>query len=379
MSVSSLASNQTVAVLQYSELIASGWDLGRVSRELILRHAESAGFRPLPDLGKRIEAGQWIEPGRDYLSSDRQSQELGFVKKSAAYSQSGFLNDDYHLLFLDNRGRAYTNLGLDEKVVFDGALSAFRVKSKEALLWTWGWLNSQNPSPWQENLEAISHPHVIDIAGHRDVLVPDVPKFPDHLLAELTSLALLVNSDVTIEEEERSTYRSTRLVPGSPWQLRQYERPTSVDTNKLLGAMVSSVLVGRSPKSEVQSGLASTGGKWLLSGKVSNFQIRNSDPVVIGPGSVVTPSIGTTSRARITDQEMALANGHYALIPSSDGDPEAISDFLNSRHAQQQRLQVVQSGIIPRLTKKDLLHFVFFESTNVRSKLHKLVSGVLDK
>ena len=375
--MSSLASDQTVAAFQHSELIASAWDLGRVSRELIMKQAESAGFRPLPDLGKRIEAGQWIEPGHNFFSSDRQSQELAFVEKSAAHSQSGFLNDDYHLLFLDNRGRAYTNLGLDEKVVFDGALSAFRVKSKEALLWTWGWLNSQNPSPWQENLEAISHPHVIDIAGHRDVLVPDVPKFPDHLLAELTSLALLVNSDVTIEEEERSTYRSTRLVPGSPWQLRQYERPTSVDTNKLLGAMVSSVLVGRSPKSEVQSGLASTGGKWLLSGKVSNFQIPESNPVVIGPGSVVTPSIGTTSRARITDQEMALANGHYALIPNTDVNPEAISDFLNSRHAQQQRLQEVQSGIIPRLTKRDLLNFEYVESKDVRSSLKVLVSRLV--
>ena len=97
------------------------------------------------------------------------------------------------------------------------------------------------------------------------------------------------------------------------------------------------------------------------------------------PGDVITPSIGLSSVARIAEQEMALATGHFALVPNSDQDAEAISDFLNSRHAQQQRLQAVQSGIIPRLSKKDLLDFEFVESPNIRSRLHKFFLGMVEQ
>lgn len=376
--MNSLASDQTVTAIQHSELISSVWDLGRISRDQVLKAASSEGFNLLTNHGQRIKPDQWIESGKYSLSSERQTQELAFVKKLSVHAQSCFLNEDNYLLFIDSRGTAYTNLGLDATVAFDGALEALRMDSVETLLLAWVWLNAQALSPWQEILDATSRSQILDTSRHSGALVPDLPEFSEHLLAELTALAQLVNSDLILEENEKSTHRFMKFKPGTAWHLRDYSRAANSDSKNLLSSKVSSVLVGTSAKSEAKAGLPSTGEKWLLTGRVNSFQDQNGKPVIVSPGNVVTPSIGTTSRARIADQEMALARGHYALIPNADVNPEEVADFLNSRHAQRQRSEAAQSGIIPRLSKKDLLNFEFFESTNVRSQLDKLALGWLD-
>lgn len=370
----SLASDQTVAAIRYTELPTSAWDLARVSRELVLKSAGSAGFISLAHLGQDLYPDRWIESGDHLLTSEKQSLELAFVRTSAGHDQKVFSNEDAYLLFLDNRGRAYTNIGLDRDVAFDSALRAFRMNSAEALLVAWAWINSQSLSPWQEILEAVSRFRKIDYKADKDVLVPEPSKMSQESIADVKTLAKMVNSEFIIEEQERSTYRCTNLKPGSAWLLREYESSTNGGSNKVLGSMVSSVLTGRPQKFEANEGLPSTAEKWLLIGKVSKYQRGNGASVLVSAGSVVTPSIGATSRARIVDQEMALANGHFALIPNPDVEPEALADFLNSRSAQKQRLRAVQSGIIPRLKKKDLLKFEFSEVTNVRSRLKKLIS-----
>lgn len=370
----SLASDQTVAAIQYAELLSSAWDIVGVSRELALNGARRAGFIPLAHLGQSLEPDCWIQSGDYYLTIERESQELALVKSSAGHPQKVFSNENAYMLLLDKRGRAYTNIGLDLNVSFDSAFLAFRMDSADALMVAWAWINSQSLEHWQEILETVSRFRKIDNKAHRDVLVPEPSKMPQELVAEVKTLAKIVNSDVILEEQERSAYRCTNLKPGSVWFLREYESFTNGGSNKVLGSMIRSVLTGRTQKFETNEGLPSTAEKWLLTGKVSKYERGNGASVLVSAGSVVTSSIGTISRARVVDQEMALANGHFALIPNSDVDPDALADFLNSRSAQKQRLRAVQSGVIPRLNKKDLLKFEFYEVTNVRSRLRKLVS-----
>jgi hypothetical protein len=346
----------------------------------VLNAAANAGLKPISDMGDPIEPCVALDEENIVLSMQRQGSELAFVRKASLNGRTAFRNSDEHLLFLDRRGRAYSNLGLVPSELFDGALSAFRMDSVESLLWAWAWVNSQVNSPWQDALEKVLRTQNLRTYRKIDLLVPESPKLSNRQRDELARLAQLVNSDIVSEQADSSNYRVTKLKPGSDWPLREYSKPSDGEPKIRLGSMVGSVSIGNSSKSASQVGLPSTGGSWLSTGKPSNFQdTKSAKKVIANPGDVITPSIGLSSVARIADQEMALATGHFALVPNSDQDAEAISDFLNSKNAQQQRLQAVQSGIIPRLGKKDLLDFEFVESPNIRSRLHKFFLGMVEQ
>jgi hypothetical protein len=378
--VTFLSSDLTIAITKNSELISSDWDPGRLSRDLVLKAAAIAGFRPITDLGQPMEPNFAIQPENFFLSMSRNSSELAFVKKASVYGQSAFCNLGDYLLFLDKRGRAYTNFSLGTTEVFDGALLALRMESADSLLWSWAWLNARTHCPWQEALETVSRSQISGNTSAIRLLIPEPPRLPGLLQEELRGLARLANSDIISEDRSGSAFRVIELKPGSDWYLREFSKPPGNGTSRLLGSMVSSVLLGKSSKSEAQVGIPLTSGKWLLSGTPSEFQDTvQTNQVLVNPGDVVTPSMGLNSQARVADQAMYLANGHYVLAPHSGVDPERISDFLNSRNAQHQRMQAVQSGIIPRLRKKDLLNFEFVESINVRSRLQILLSGMLSK
>jgi hypothetical protein len=370
--------NHLVAILENSELIGREWDLGSLGRNRVLSAAKNDGYSLLTDLGRLMEPDTDVVQGGTFLAPDDSSTELAFVRKFSPQGQIAFSNSLEHLLLIDKRGRAYTNIGLGQNEIFDGAMCVVSMPTLEALLWTWGWLNSQFESLWQEALETVTRAHGQGPSKKGDLLIPDEPRWTDDSWRALADLARLVNSDLWNEERDRSTYRVIKLEIGAGWHLREYTNPQKSQGEKLLRSMVKSVSAGTRSISKTQGTLPSTGGKWLKTGKIDTFQTVESNNIVLcNPGDVVTPSMGTVSVARITDRVMVLAKGHIALEPNSDATSDAICDFLNSRNAGQQRLQAVQSGIIPSLSQKALLDFRFLESTNLRSKIRNLMSGLV--
>jgi hypothetical protein len=377
--VSYLSSENTVSVIQISELAGRDWNVGRIARDFLLRSAKSAGFDQLFDLSEPIEPSLCIEPGSIFFSGHKSRKSITLVRKKGESPRSGFTNlDETVSLLIDSSGNAYTALGLGAEVIFDGNFSAFRMKSTDSAIWTWAWLNYGFQTTWSSVLSELAKTSTLPGRHDLDLLISKHPTRFASEYEKFLELAYQVNTEIWDEEEEKSSYGSRSPRVGSRWELREIPESLAMNHGLSLGTLVKEVLPGKGLKSELQDGLPSTGGNWIRNGEISAFQ----DPLVqelvlASPGDVISPSIGFLSQARVVEETMAVASGHYLLVMNDGVTPGAVADFLNSRIANQMRKHAVQSAINPRITKSDLLKFTFVETKNYSSALRNLMEKLV--
>ena len=374
--VNFLNSDDTLAVLSASDLTGQDWDVGRISREEIFKVAHQNGFDRLSGLTERVEPTLCLEQGVNYFSADSNLHNLNLVRKRADSPRFGFANlNESCSLLIDSTGRAYTALGLAPHAVFDGRFSVFIMQSPEEVMWAWAWLNFEKQNRWVDALTKLAATSAPSVQLDFEQLIPTRRPKSDYL-DKLRDLAHQVNTEIWDEEEGKSSYSSRGLKPGSRWHLTEPPKGLTPHKGMNLGGLVKEILPGRTPRSEEQGDSASTGGKWIRTGRVTAFlDSRAGKLVMASPGDVVTPSIGLISQARVVEEPMAVAQGHYLLTLNEGVDPVRVADFLNSRFANQLRRHAAQSGTIPYLAKSELLKFVFVDTIDPRSALRALMDN----
>jgi|LauGreDrversion4_2_1035121.scaffolds.fasta_scaffold16520_5 hypothetical protein len=373
-----LSSSQSTSVPD-SSLLGQDWNPAKITSELILTEAERVGIELLANQSERIMPTTSIEPGALFLGADANQNSISLVRRRSEFFSLGFSHLDSSLtLMVDSRGKAYTSIGLGPETNFDGRLSVYRMQSPEAVISAWAWLNSGTLNPWISHLRHLFDSSSIINHGERPLLVPRKPGLDQSQYALFQKLAEQVNGDIYDDDLDRSSFEVRELKHGSRWNLRESKQ--SEQQGVELNSIVKQVFAGAGLPSKDPKGLPSSGGQWLRTGKISTYQDPHANRLVLAkPGNVVTPSIGLISQARVVEEDMVVANGHYLLLLQDGTDPQGVANFLNSRVATQQRRNLAQGSIIPRLSKADLIKFRFLETRDYRFELKTLFEQVIRK
>ncbi len=361
------ASPSIVDIHNHKELFGKSWNFSTLALGKFLEYARRPGYSELT-LSPVIKV--LPEIFSESVISARANSNISNFELSLTNAEgpsSGFSSHDDAVVYFSPDGRAFSALGLREKVVFNSSFRASRFENFRLASWVWVAVNSRLFTQESSAIKALASRLGVEDEYFELLGLPDLPLNWNERLPEVISLMEGVSKSARHISQAGSVVRSTRLESGRKWRLRGsslFETKTS--QGKILGNFLSACRAGKSiDTTDLQTEFPVYDSKWLRNGIVSKYtEIGDGNAVLAQPGDIITPQTGTVSRARLVSAAGAVDANGFILTPKSAQDSDEILTFLNSVEASDQRIELCEeSSIVKRIELIDLQRMIVFGNT----------------
>ena len=356
-----------VDIHNHKELIGKSWNFSTLALGKFLEYARRPGYSELT-LSPVIKVLPQIFS--ESVISARANSNISNFELSLTNAEgpsSGFSSHDDAVVYFSPDGRAFSALGLREKVVFNSSFRASRFENFRLASWVWVAVNSRLFTHESSAIKALASRLGVEDEYFELLGLPDLPLNWNERLPEVISLMEEVSKSARHISQAGSVVRSTRLESGRKWRLRGSSLfDTKTSQGKALGDFISACRAGKSIDiDDHQTEFPVYDSKWMRTGIVSKYAaIGDGNSVLAQPGDIITPKTGTVSRARLVSAAGAVDGNGFILTPKSAQDSDEILTFLNSVEASDQRIELCEeSSIVKKIESVDLQRMIVFGNT----------------
>lgn len=364
----------------YLELIGKPWNFSSLVLRKFLDYAGRPGFSKLSQAAVAKVLPQIFSEPKVVARANANGSifELSLTNTEGPFT--GLSSEDTAVVYFSPDGRAFSALGLSDKVVFNSGFRASRFENFAMAAWVWTVVNSRLFSKQGNEIRDLARRLGIE-DQYFDVLgLPDMPVGWKEKLPEVISLMEQVSAAAKHTSYAGSIVRATRLETGRKWRLRGSSLfDSKVALGKPLDDYISECRAGGSINvQDFETEIPVYDSKWLRTGITSKFTANGDKSLVLAlPGDIITPKIGVVSRGREVSVPGAVDANGIILTPKSEQEATELLAFLNSTEASDQRLELCDEGsIAKKISTTDLKRMIVLGASHDVEKTCAAIVGV---
>ncbi len=346
----------------YLELIGKPWNFSSLVLRKFLDYASRPGFSQISQAAVAKVLPQIFSEPKVIARANANGSIFELSLTNSEGPLTGFPSEDTAVVYFSHDGRAFSPLGLSDKVVFNSGFRATRFENFAMAAWVWTAVNSRLFSEQSNEIRNLASRLGIE-DQYFDVLgIPDMPIGWKEKLPEVISLMEQVSAAAKHTSYAGSIVRATRLETGRKWRLRGSSLfDSKVALGKPLEDYISECRSGRSINvHDLETGIPVFDSKWLRTGIMSKFSAHGDESLVLAqPGDIITPKTGVLSRGREVPAAGAVDANGIILTPKGEQEANELLAFLNSTEASDQRLELCDEGsIVKKISTANLKRMI---------------------
>jgi hypothetical protein len=362
------------------ELVGKQWNFSSLVLGKFLDYAGRPGFSQLSQAAVAKVLPQIFSEPKVIARANANGTIFELSLTNSEGPSTGFSSEDTAVVYFSPDGRAFSALGLSNKVVFNSGFRATRFENFAMAAWVWTAVNSRLFSEQGKEMRDLASRLGIE-DQYFDVLgLPDMPVGWKDKLPEVISLMEQVSAAAKHASYAGSIVRATRLETGRKWRLRGSSLfDSKVALGKPLEEYISECRSGRSiDVQDYETEIPVYDSKWLRTGKMSKFTANGDESLVLAqPGDVITPKTGVVSRGREVSAPGAVDANGIILTPKGEQEATELLAFLNSTEASDQRLELCDEGsIVKKISTANLKRMIVLGASSDVEKTCAAIVGV---